>query len=107
MSSCYGEIAYLRYRYPDGRVQAVLPMHTVTDDGETFVGWTPPDSRIMYWADTDGGDPRALPLDRRFRTTLTTAPRRWQGNGVLRVIPGRLSTRSCTSGPRRVSSAGT
>jgi len=80
-------VSYLRYRYPDGRVQAVLPMHVVSDDGHTLVGYTPVATEIMYWACLDGSDPRSLPLDQRFRTPLGTAARRWQGGGVLRVIP--------------------
>lgn len=82
-----GEVVSLRYLYRDGSVQAVLPMCTVTDDGETFVGYTPAGTQIMYWALEDGTDPRQVPLDERFRATLTTAPRTWEGNGVLRVIP--------------------
>jgi hypothetical protein len=41
----------------------------------------------MYWALPGGADPRSLPLEVRFTAQLTTAPRRWQGGGVLRVIP--------------------
>ncbi len=82
-----GRVVSLRYRYLDGTVQAVLPMRTVADDGETFVGYTPAGTRIMYWALEDGADPRTIPLAGRFSGPLTTAPRVWEGNGVLRVIP--------------------
>lgn len=82
-----GDVVAFRYLYPDGRLQAVLPMHTVTDDGETYVGWTPPGTEIRYWATADGADPRDLPLAERFLAPLSTATRFWRGTGVLRVIP--------------------
>jgi hypothetical protein len=82
-----GRDVSLRYLYRDGSVQAVLPMRTVADDGETFVGYTPAGTEIMYWALEDGTDPRTVPLAERFGRPLTTAPRVWEGNGVLRVIP--------------------
>jgi hypothetical protein len=77
----------LRYRYPDGRLQAALPMRVVEDRTDRLVAWLAPRTAIMYWALPDGRDPRVLPLGERFRVPLTTAPRRWQGPGVLRVIP--------------------
>jgi hypothetical protein len=83
----HGQVVSLRYLYQDGSVQAVLPMRTVSDDGRTYVGFTPPGTEIMYWALEDGTDPRSVPLTERFRRRLTTAPRVWVGNGVLRVIP--------------------
>lgn len=52
--------------------------------------WLAPATRITYWALEDGSDPRSLPVERRFRQRLTTAPREWQGTGVLRVIPWGL-----------------
>lgn len=82
-----GDRALLRYRYPDGRLQAALPMRMVRDDGANVVTWLAPGTTIMYWALPDGRDPRALPLSSRFEQHLTTAPRTWQGPGVLRVIP--------------------
>jgi Protein of unknown function (DUF402) len=77
----------LRYRYPDGRLQAALPMRVVEDRADRLVAWLAPQTEIMYWALPDGRDPRVVPLAERFRMPLTTAPRRWQGTGVLRVIP--------------------
>lgn len=44
----------------------------------------------MYWATVDGCDPREIPLNRRFEQPLSTAPRTWRGNGVLRVMPAGL-----------------
>lgn len=80
------EEVLLRYRYPDGTMQAAIPMRVVSDDA-TLVAWLPPGSSIMYWALPSGGDPRSVPANERFRHPLTTAPRTWHGNGVLRVIP--------------------
>jgi hypothetical protein len=77
----------LRYRYPDGRLQAALPMRVVEDRADRLVAWLAPRTEIMYWALPDGRDPRVVPLGERFRTPLTTAARRWHGAGVLRVIP--------------------
>jgi hypothetical protein len=77
----------LRYQYLDGSYQAALPMRVVSDDGDRVVAWLAPDTEIMYWALPGGGDPRSVPLGVRFTSRLTTAPRRWQGGGVLRVIP--------------------
>lgn len=77
----------LRYRYHDGAPQAAFPMRVVADDGERVVAWLAPGTQIMYWALPDGSDPRSLPLGSRFSAALTTAPRVWQGGGVLRIIP--------------------
>ena len=77
----------LRYQYRDGTQQAAFPMRVVVDDGELVVAWLAPGTEIMYWALSGGADPRSLPLDRRFTARLMSAPRRWQGGGVLRVIP--------------------
>jgi Protein of unknown function (DUF402) len=75
----------LRYRYRDGELQAAFPMRVVQDDA-TLVTWLAPGTQIMYWALQNGDDPRSVPLDERFTQALTTAPREWQGNGVLRVM---------------------
>jgi hypothetical protein len=85
----YGAQVLLRYRYPDGRLQAALPMRVVEDRPDRLVAWLAPQTEIMYWALADGRDPRVVPLGERFRMPLTTAARRWQGTGVLRVIPVR------------------
>jgi Protein of unknown function (DUF402) len=77
----------LRYRNHDGALQAAFPMRVIEDDDKRVVAWLAPDTEIMYWALPDGGDPRSLPLSSRFSAPLTTAPRLWQGSGVLRVIP--------------------
>jgi Protein of unknown function (DUF402) len=77
----------LRYQYHDGTQQAAFPMRVVSDDGERVVAWLAPGTEIMYWALPGGADPRSLPLEVRFTAQLTSAPRRWQGGGVLRVIP--------------------
>lgn len=82
-----GDEMLLRYRYPDGRLQAALPLRVVHDDETVTVGWLPNGTDIMYWALPDGGDPRQIPLAERFRQRLGTAPRVWQGPGVLRVMP--------------------
>jgi hypothetical protein len=81
-----GNVRALRYRYPDGTVQAVLPMHVVKDDDRELVGWTPNGTEIRYWATADGRDPRHLPLHERFRGPLSSAASTWKGS-VLRVIP--------------------
>lgn len=78
-----------RYLYPDGRLQATIPMHLVRDEPELLVGWTSPGTEISYWATPDGADPRTLPLSTRFSGTLTTVRRTWTGGGMLRVIPLR------------------
>jgi hypothetical protein len=77
----------MRYRYPDGSLQAALPMHVVSDTPEAVVGWLPPGSEISYWATSDGSDPRTVPLDIRFDQDLGTVRRSWTGGGVLKVIP--------------------
>jgi hypothetical protein len=82
-----GDEMLLRYRYPDGRLQAALPLRVVHDDEAITVGWLPNGTDIMYWALADGSDPRRIPLAERFRQRLGTAPRVWQGPGVLRVMP--------------------
>ena len=82
-----GTVVYLRYRFEDGRVLGLLPMWTVTDDGATYVGYTPSGAEVMYWALDDGIDPRTVPLEERFTRFQTSAQRTWFGDGVLRVIP--------------------
>lgn len=82
-----GDIVLLRYRYRDGSLQGAMPMYTVEDTGSRVVAWLPSETQIMYWALPDGSDPRRIPLAERFHAPLTTAPRRWQGGGVLRIIP--------------------
>lgn len=77
----------LRYRYPDGRLQAALPLHVVEDREDRVVGWMPVGTEISYWAAENGSDPRTIPLEDRFVGRLGTAPRTWTGGGVLRVIP--------------------
>jgi len=76
----------LRYRYRDGTLQAALPMRVVQDD-DTLVSWLSSGTQIMYWALPNGDDPRSVPLLDRFNQVLSTGPREWQGNGVLRVMP--------------------
>lgn len=76
----------LRYRYLDGTLQAVLPLRVVLRAVGRRVAWLAPGSEISYWALEDGRDPRSVPLDLRFTGRLTTARRRWQGPGVLRVM---------------------
>lgn len=80
-------LVLLRYQYLDGSQQAAFPMRVVSDDGDRVVAWLAPGTEIMYWALPGGDDPRSVPLDARFTGRLTTAPRRWRGGGVLRVIP--------------------
>jgi hypothetical protein len=77
----------LRYHYQDGTPQAAFPMRVIADDGEVVVAWLAAGTQIMYWALPDGTDPRSAPLSSRFAAAMTTAPRVWQGGGVLRVIP--------------------
>jgi hypothetical protein len=62
-------------------------MHVVDESPERVVGWLASGTEISYWATADGADPRTVPLAERFRQELGTAVRRWEGNGVLRVIP--------------------
>jgi len=83
----FGDEVLLRYRYQDGSFQAALPMRVVLDGSDRLVTWLAPGTPIMYWALSDGRDPRGVPLGQRFDQKLTTEPRTWQGNGVLRVIP--------------------
>lgn len=82
-----GEELLLRYRYPDGRIQAALPLRAVEDDAVRTVAWLSPGTEISYWALQNGRDPRELPLEERFRHPMITTPRTWQGSGVLRVMP--------------------
>lgn len=85
-----GAACLLRYRYRDGGVQAELPMRVVEDGPDRTVAWLASGTPILYWATPDGGDPRDLPLEQRFARPLGTAPRTWQGPGVLHVMqPGR------------------
>ena len=84
-----GDEMLLRYRYPDGSIQAAMPMRVVRDEPRLFVAWLAPRTPISYWATDDGSDPRTIPLERRFEAPLSTAPRTWTGTGALHVLrPG-------------------
>lgn len=83
----FGDALLLRYLYRDGTVQAALPIRVVEDSPGRIVAWLADGTDIMYWALADGVDPRSVPLEDRFSRGLTTAPRKWTGGGVLRVIP--------------------
>jgi hypothetical protein len=85
--SSLGSEVLLRYRYRDGSLQAALPLRVVADEAKQFAGWLSPGTEIMWWALEDGSDPRGIEIGRRFHQRLATAPRVWQGQGVLRVIP--------------------
>jgi hypothetical protein len=87
MAHASGDVVGLRYRYPWGAIQGVLPMWTITDDGQTYVGFTPAGAEIMYWTVDDDTDPRTVPLQERFTRRQTTSRRVWHGDGVVRVIP--------------------
>ncbi len=80
--------SHVTYVYPDGYLQAVVPFWSVGTD-EVVAGWTVAGSRIMYWATSDGGDPRSLPLAERFRADLTSGPRIWQGTMFRLFVPDR------------------
>ena len=76
--------SHVTYLYPSGHLQAVVPFWSV-GAADLVAGWTPHGTEIMYWATADGQDPRSVPLDRRFRADLTSAPRTWQGT-MFRVF---------------------
>jgi hypothetical protein len=80
------ETVLLRYQYLNGDLQAAMPVRVVERSDSRLVAWLSPQTEIMYWALSDGRDPRSVPLDERFSHQLSTAPRRWRGNGVLRVL---------------------
>lgn len=76
----------LRYRYPNGHLQAGIPLWRVEDAAHRRVGWLPSGTEVSYWSLPDGRDPRSLPLEERFTADLTTGRRRWNGSDVLRVL---------------------
>ena len=84
-----GSEVLLRYRYADGSVQAALPMRVVEHTSEVLAAWLAPGTPIMYWTTADGRDPRDVPLEARFASTLSTGLREWTGTGALHLIrPG-------------------
>jgi hypothetical protein len=82
----FGDEMLLSHVYDDGSPMADFPMRVVEETSDRLVAWLAPESEIRYWATADGKDPRSLPLQERFRSTMSTARRQWQGPGVLRVI---------------------
>jgi hypothetical protein len=82
----FGDEMLLSHVYDDGSPMADFPMRVVEDSSGRLVAWLAAESEIRYWATADGSDPRTVPLDRRFRSKMTTARRTWEGPGVLRVI---------------------
>ena len=93
----FGAEVLLRYRYRDGGWQAALPLSFAEDTADRLVGWLAEGTEIMYWAIGTGTDPRSVPLQDRFSGVLSTAQRRWEGGGVLRVIPARHSNELATA----------
>jgi hypothetical protein len=81
-----GDEVLLRYRYPDGSIQAALPMRVVAHEDDLLVCWLAPGTSIRYWATEDGRDPRDLPIEHRFEARLSNGPRTWQGTGALHVL---------------------
>lgn len=81
------DVTLLRYRYPDGRLQAAFPLRRIEETDQRFVGWLPVGSEIAYWSTEAGDDPRVVPLAERFRQRLGYSRRTWTGGSVLRVIP--------------------
>lgn len=81
-----GATTLLRYRYPDGSVQAALPMRVVHHEADLLVSWLAPGTSVMYWATREGLDPRARPIEQRFEEQLTTSQRIWTGTGALHVL---------------------
>jgi hypothetical protein len=82
----FGDEILLSHVYKDGSPMADFPMRVVEDGSDRLVAWLAEGSEIRYWATADGSDPRTLPLERRFRSKMSTARRTWEGPGVLRVI---------------------
>lgn len=81
------DVTLLRYRYPDGRLQAAFPLRRIEETAERFVGWLPVGSEIAYWSTEAGDDPRVIPLAERFQQRLEYSQRTWTGGSVLRVVP--------------------
>jgi hypothetical protein len=81
------DVTLLRYRYPDGRLQAAFPLRRIDETTDRLVGWLPVGSEIAYWSTETGDDPRKVPLAERFRQCLGYSRRTWTGGSVLRVIP--------------------
>jgi len=82
------ERSHVTYVYSDGCLQAVVPFWSLGGEG-IVAGWTVDGSQIMYWATTEGFDPRSLPLTMRFSADLTSAPRTWHGTMFRLFVPDR------------------
>ena len=63
------------------------PMRVVRDDERGLVAWLAEDTEILAWAPADGRGTREVPLAERFLVEGTTTISRWQGGGILRIVP--------------------
>jgi hypothetical protein len=82
-----GDEVLLRYLEDPGRVLGAFPVRVVEDTGERVVVWLAPGTTVRYWSTLDGGDPRLVALEDRYRAAHGSTERHWFGSGVLRVIP--------------------
>ena len=63
------------------------PMTVVRDDERGLVAWLAEDTEVLAWAPADGRATREVPLAERFLVEGTTTISRWQGAGILRIVP--------------------
>jgi hypothetical protein len=63
------------------------PMRVVRDDERGLVTWLAADTELVSWVPADGRTPREVPLAERFLVKCAPAVSRWQGSGILRIVP--------------------
>nr|WP_091674249.1 DUF402 domain-containing protein [Amycolatopsis marina] len=81
--------AVLRFLRPDGSGARYQPLHVVSDDGDTLLGWLPAGTEIVGSGPADGGLLRDLPLEQRFRVPRRQFRDRWHGTSTLRLVSER------------------
>jgi hypothetical protein len=65
----------------------VEPVRVVRDDERGLVVWLAEHTEVVTWVPTDGRQLREIPLAERFRVECGPARSRWQGGGILRIVP--------------------
>ncbi|MGA4540106.1 DUF402 domain-containing protein [Uniformispora flossi] len=75
---------HILWRYlRNGEVLDCRPVTVVRDDPDQLAVWLAGGTRRIKPVLPDGGDIRALPIDRRFRAGRIPAVAEWSGTGVL------------------------
>lgn len=87
MTWAAGDVLLLRYRGVDGDPIGARALRVVADLGDYVAGWLAPGSVIFDPVLPDGRRPREATVEEWITHGFRPAPRTWQGDGILKLIP--------------------